>query len=214
MIVNSKAIHIFNTGNEGDIDDSGVSGPYQKINEARDNEEVKVIFYAGLVKDRQNYNGHYQFIMKTDRHIASDPNDNTEDGTVDNPEDGAAVINVPVAISPDKTSNASSQACSPSPLKIRRSALIRKYLKSPSAKTHHKEDHCKFCDFIGLTGIDLEDHLNQSLQCKKYYLRNYKQKNILPILLNMLLIANHELIVCKGIPLFQSCTLLDIVVFS
>ena len=155
-------------------------GPYQKVNAARANEEERVVFYAGLIKDRDNFNGHFQFIVKSDRYFPSGSvtSDNLDERTGDTIE----ASNVPAVRSPDKTLTVSNLAGSPSPLKIRRSQLIRKYLRSPSAKVQHKEDHCQFCDFIGLTGSDLEDHLNQSTQCRKYYLRNFKQKNILPIL--------------------------------
>ena len=70
---------------------------------------------------------------------------------------------------------------SPSPLKIKRSRLIRKYLQSPKAKALFKDGHCTFCSVIA-EGCDLETHLTNSPNCKKYYLRNFKVKEVLPIL--------------------------------
>ena len=72
---------------------------------------------------------------------------------------------------------------SPSPLKVKRSRVIAKYLKSPAKKQLFKADHCTFCSVITLTGQELEDHLLESDNCLKYYLRNLKAKSILPVVL-------------------------------
>ena len=72
---------------------------------------------------------------------------------------------------------------SPSPLKIKRSNIISKYLKSPIKKNLFKNGHCTFCSTDTETGIQLEEHLEKSPRCHKYYLRNFKSKNILPIIL-------------------------------
>ena len=70
---------------------------------------------------------------------------------------------------------------SPSPLKIRRGRMIAKYLKSPSPKKQKKAEHCLFCCGF-FVGVQLEEHLNDSAKCLKYYLRNYKVKSPLPII--------------------------------
>ena len=72
---------------------------------------------------------------------------------------------------------------SPSPLKIKRSNVIAKYLKSPIKKNLFKSGHCTFCSTDTETGIQLEEHLESSPSCHKYYLRNFKIKKILPIIL-------------------------------
>ena len=72
---------------------------------------------------------------------------------------------------------------SPSPLKLKRSRVIAQYLKSPAKKQLFKVDHCNFCSAIIVTGSELEDHLNKSESCLKYYMRNLKAKSVLSITL-------------------------------
>ena len=63
------------------------------------------------------------------------------------------------SLSPSKSQN------SPSPLKVKRSRVIAKYLKSPTKRKLFKEDHCNFCSTITRTGIELEEHLKKSQSC-------------------------------------------------
>ena len=156
-------LHVLNTGVGGPIDEGGIRGPLQIINKAAENED-RVVFHVGLLKDSQHLSGHFQFIFKTEL------NNNVPVPRLGSPPPGSSL--------PRGSSITSPQ--SPSPLKVRRSMLIRKYLKSPSAKSKKKEDHCFFCDFVG-TGSELESHLAQSSSCQKYYKRNYKTNNILAI---------------------------------
>lgn len=65
---------------------------------------------------------------------------------------------------------------------MKRSRVIAKYLKSPTSKRLFKEEHCLFCSTIA-RGIDLEMHLSNSKECLKYYLRNFKVRSVMPILL-------------------------------
>ena len=154
-------LHVLNTSVNGEIDKEGINGPLQIINKAKENE--RVVFHVGLLKDANNISGHFQFIFK------GELNNNVPAPRLSSPTPGLSML---------RSSSTSSQ--SPSPLKLRRSMLIKKYLRSPSAKTPHKENHCMFCDFVG-SGIDLETHLIRSSECKKYYLRNFKTKCILAI---------------------------------
>ena len=157
-------LHVLNCGISGSIDKGGIRGPLQIINKAKENEH-RVVFHVGLLKDRQHLSGHYQFIFK------SELNNNLPVPRLGSPTQrlGSTL---------PRSSISSPQ--SPSPLKITRSLLIRKYLKSPSAKTKKKEDHCFFCNFVG-TGSELESHLAQSSSCQKYYKRNYKTNDIVAI---------------------------------
>ena len=71
---------------------------------------------------------------------------------------------------------------SPSPVKTRRSNLIRKYLKSPRAKRTKKDTHCLYCN-SSVIGIDLENHLRSSQACGRNYQRYYKVKNLTAIVI-------------------------------
>ena len=71
-----------------------------------------------------------------------------------------------------------------SPMKIRRSRVIKNYLKSPSPKKKIKEGHCNFCALHFATAEKLEAHLRQNSQCSTFYLRTYKTKSLDPILVS------------------------------
>ena len=113
----------------------------------------KSIFYMGLMKDEHFDGGHYQFLKEKSNSRSQ---------------------NSPVLSSSPK---------SPSPLKIKRSRVMAKYLKSPVKKQLFKHDHCTFCSVITTSGRELENHLKQSEICHKNYLRNHKVKSIDPIIL-------------------------------
>ena len=69
-----------------------------------------------------------------------------------------------------------------SPAKVRRSAVVVNYLSSPSPVKKSKEVHCYFCSFKGETASSLEDHLTQSINCSKAYMRLFKCKDLRAIL--------------------------------
>lgn len=48
-----------------------------------------------------------------------------------------------------------------------------------------KTSHCNFCPAISASGSELEAHLHSSANCERYYLRNYKTKRVLPILIKV-----------------------------
>ena len=134
----------------GPIIPSGLGGPYQIVNKNADQSNNRPIFYVGLLKDRDDYDGHYQFLRPR-----------------------TAVTAGPEMRTPPST---------PSPIKVKCSRVIAKYLKSPTSKRLFKEEHCLFCTTLA-KGIELEKHLSKSKECQKYYLRNFKVKNTIPILL-------------------------------
>ena len=149
-------IHIILPSVNGPVLPSGEGGPYIILNRSLPGES-KLIFYMGLLQDSSQYNGHYQYIEPT------------TGSTVGQQQKTPCV-------SPTK-----SPSKSPSPLKLRRGKLISKYLKSPTPRRLLKETHCFFCsESAGRT--DLEAHLEKSIECARYYRRNYKVKSILAIL--------------------------------
>ena len=50
------------TGSGTEIIESGIGGPYLKINEATNSSKRDGIFHLGLIKDDAHLNGHYQFL--------------------------------------------------------------------------------------------------------------------------------------------------------
>ena len=53
-------IVITQAGNQ--IQESGVGGPYVKINEQTPTSTRAAVFHVGLLKDATHYQGHYQFL--------------------------------------------------------------------------------------------------------------------------------------------------------
>ena len=154
----------------GEVSEDRISGPWFSVNKADEN--PRPIFYVGLLKDQDFNAGHYQFLKQCD--------DRSEDRVLTTQEQQPPST-------PHKRPQQSPQRIqsSPSPLKVRRTRLISKYLQSPEKKCLFKEDHCQFCSFVAVIGTELEDHLTQSSRCLKYYLRNFKVASTLPIFLKL-----------------------------
>ena len=153
----------------GDVSESRISGPWFSVNKA--DEKTRPIFYVGLLKDQDFDAGHYQFLKKCDRSDERVPVTQEQQPPS----------------TPHKSPQQSLQRIqsSPSPLKVKRTRLISKYLQSPEKKCLFKEEHCQFCSYVAVIGTELEDHLTQSSRCLKYYLRNFKVASPLPIFLKL-----------------------------
>ena len=153
----------------GEVSESGLCGPYLIINKSEGS--WRPVFYVGLLKDRNLIEGHYQFLKKV--------------GSEERRSLPQQLPTTPLK-SPNQQSRISPQVQnSPSPLKVKRSRLISKYLQSPEKKSFFKEKDCKFCEFVAELGVDLEAHLTESSRCLKYYLRNFKVTSIMPVLLKL-----------------------------
>ena len=161
-------LHIVCPNIEGEISSAGTGGPYMIINKSE--EAKRTVFYVGLLKDRDFIGGHYQFLKKSRPAITQQ-------------------LQQPPS-TPSKNPSQSQQSLqrvpsTPSPLKIRRTNLMKKYLHSPEKKSLFKDNHCQFCSFVAELGTELGDHLKISQKCMKYYLRNWKVTSFMPILLKL-----------------------------
>ena len=156
---------------DGEISETGIFGPYLSINKAEGS--PRTVFYVGLLKDRDFHGGHYQFLKKFLPEVTQ-----------------PQIPTTPRKCPPQQSLQR--VPSTPSPLKVKKTRLIAKYLQSPEKKCLFKEIHCQFCSFVAELGAELEDHVSKSKNCLKYYLRNFKVTSIMPILLKL-----YDCLFCK-----------------
>ena len=72
-----------------------------------------------------------------------------------------------------------------SPINLRRSRVISKYLRSPLLKKKIKSAHCHYCNFIAFSAENLEEHLQSSSGCSRDYFKLYKTTSLDIILISI-----------------------------
>ena len=150
-------LQILQTHDETAIIESGVGGPLIKINSSQENEN-KIKFYVGFIRNEQDLNavGHFQFIYHTST----------------------------VSISPLADPSGNLQSPVKSPVKLSRSRIVSRYIKSPSPKKRLKPNHCYYCNQDYCTPTALETHLTSSVRCLEFYKQSFKTKDITAFLVS------------------------------
>ena len=143
-------LQILQTNMQGPVIESGMAGPIVTINRANEGEK-KLIFHMGLIKIEGSEVGHYQFI------------------TQKSSETSGGLPRV-------ERQHSSSLV---SPIKLKRSRIVKSYLKSPSPKKLPTDGgHCLFCPTNIASAEQLDVHLSQSAPCRRDYLQCLKTKDL------------------------------------
>ena len=148
-------LQILQTNDETPILESGLGGPLIKINKNQGNEnESKIKFYVGFIRNEQDVNAVGHYQFIYH----------------------SSALSIPL--------DPSSQSPVKSPVKLSRSRIVSRYLKSPSPKKRLKQTHCFYCNQDCYTPTSLETHFASSSRCQEFYKQSFKTKDITAFLVS------------------------------